>query len=97
MQRIINGNVVTESTTMVAQSMVTEQCYKMYLVNGVLLLKDARGYLYEPSVYRSNAGWYVGTYTEDGPHDRFSGYYRNQEDAQMLLGRFYTAPFEEHA
>ena len=37
------------------------------------------------SVYRSNAGWYIGTYCNCGPYSRESGYYHTKEDAENAL------------
>ena len=41
-------------------------------------------------VYRSGAGFYIGTYCQCGPYTRESGYYRNRDQAQAALhsGRY---------
>lgn len=36
-------------------------------------------------VYRSAAGYYVGTYCGCGPYSRESGYFQTQESAKVLL------------
>ena len=36
-------------------------------------------------VYRSNAGYYVGTYCDCGPYSRESEYFRTQEAATVIL------------
>lgn len=36
-------------------------------------------------VYRSGAGWYIGTYCDCGPYTRESGYYPTREAAQSAL------------
>ena len=36
-------------------------------------------------VYRSGAGYYIGTYCNCGPYTRESGYYRTRELAQANL------------
>lgn len=36
-------------------------------------------------VYRSAAGFYVGTYCACGPYSRESGYYRTRAEAQTAL------------
>ena len=36
-------------------------------------------------VYRSGAGFYVGTYCGCGPYSRESGYYPTREDAHQAL------------
>lgn len=36
-------------------------------------------------VYRSGAGFYIGTYCACGPYTRESGYYRTREHAQTAL------------
>ena len=36
-------------------------------------------------VYRSNAGYYVGTYCHCGPYSRESEYFRTQEAATVIL------------
>lgn len=39
----------------------------------------------ELSIYRSAAGYYIGTYCQCGPYSRESGYYRTAEDAEVAL------------
>lgn len=36
-------------------------------------------------VYRSSAGYYIGTYCNCGPYSRESGYYKKREDAERAL------------
>jgi hypothetical protein len=36
-------------------------------------------------VYRSNAGYYVGTYCKCGPYSRESGYYATRQEAESAL------------
>jgi hypothetical protein len=39
----------------------------------------------EPSVQRSAAGYYVGTWCDCGPYSRESGYYQTAEEARSAL------------
>ncbi len=39
----------------------------------------------ELKVYRSNAGWYIGTWCGCGPYSRESGYYSTLEAAEREL------------
>lgn len=36
-------------------------------------------------IHRSNAGWYIGTWCECGPHSRESGYFRTAAKAREAL------------
>lgn len=42
----------------------------------------------ELDVYKSAAGWYVGTYCFCGPYSRESGYWDTEEDARACLERW---------
>ena len=39
------------------------------------------------AVYRSGAGYYIGTWCACGPYTRESGYYRTREQAEQALHR----------
>ena len=39
----------------------------------------------ELGVYRSHAGYYIGTYCDCGPYSRESGYYQTREDAALAI------------
>jgi hypothetical protein len=39
----------------------------------------------ELNVFRSNAGYYVGRYCDEGPYSRESGYYNTADQAQEAL------------
>jgi len=47
----------------------------------------------ELGVYRSAAGWYIGTYCRCGPYSRESGYYATEEQAERALEADF---FERH-
>ena len=46
----------------------------------------------ELRVYKSNAGWYIGTWDEQGPYCRISGYYASEDDAVIALRNFSFTP-----
>lgn len=39
----------------------------------------------ELDVFKSNAGYYIGRYCDDGPYSRNSGYFNERKDAERAL------------
>jgi len=75
------------------ESVVTHKHVEELMIEGETILSGAPdtcpecGVTPTLEVYRSNAGYYLGTYCNCGPYSRESGYYATEQEAQRDLNR----------
>jgi hypothetical protein len=55
------------------------------ILSGASLVCDECGDTPYMDVYKSNAGYYVGTWCKCGPYSRESGYYSSYDEANSAL------------